>query len=148
MSKNNNTIKRFEIKSNPTDFPKYKILSSKESVKLIRKFYSDDIEIYESFFVLLLNRANTAIGYAKISQGGIVGTVIDPIIIAKYAIDSLSSGVILAHNHPSGNIKPSQADIRVTKEIKQGLDLFNIRVLDHVILTKNRYYSLADNQDL
>lgn len=142
------TVKRFEIKSNTTDFPKCKILSSKESVKFIRKFYSDDIEVYESFFVLLLNRANTTIGYAKISQGGIVGTVVDPIIIAKYAIDSLSSGVILAHNHPSGNITPSPEDICLTKEIKHGLDLFNIRVLDHVIITKNKYYSLADNRDL
>ena len=74
--------------------------------------------IYESVFILLLNRHNNTIGYAKISQGGVTGTVIDVKIIAKYIIDSLASGLILAHNHPSGNTRASSEDINITNKVK------------------------------
>lgn len=138
------TAKRFEIRANKTDFQKVQIKQSKDSVDFIRQFYFDDIEIYESFFLLLLNRANNTIGYTKISQGGIAGTVVDMSIVAKYAIDTLASNVILCHNHPSGNLTPSQADKQLTEKVKQGLKLFDINVLDHVILTSDKYYSFAD----
>jgi DNA repair protein RadC len=129
------------------DFKAVKITNSSDSYHFIQQFYSDDIEIFESFFIVLLNRANETIGWAKISQGGVAGTIADPIIIAKYAIDTLSSSVILAHNHPSGNLNPSQADINLTINVQDGLKLFNVRVLDHLILTKNSYYSLKDNNN-
>ena len=145
MKEYKSTTKKFEIKSNETEFPKVKISSSKDAADFIRKFYSDDIEIYESFFLLLLNRANNTVGYAKISQGGITGTVVDTKIIAKYVIDTLSSAVILAHNHPSGTLKPSQADIQVTKKITKVLEMVDSKVLDHVILTDEGEYSFADN---
>ena len=145
MKEYKTTTKKFEIKSNETEFPKVKISSSKDAADFIRKFYSDDIEIYESFFLLLLNRANNTVGYAKISQGGITGTVVDTKIIAKYIIDTLSSAVILAHNHPSGALKPSQADIQVTKKITKVLEMVDSKVLDHVILTDEGEYSFADN---
>lgn len=138
-------IKKYELKKNPTDFERVKITSSAIASEFIRKFYSDDIGIFESFFILLLDQSNTTIGYAKISQGGVAGTVADPIVIAKYAIESLSKGVILAHNHPSGNLRPSDADIRLTQKIKQGLSLFDITVLDHIILTEDAYTSFADD---
>ena len=136
--------KRFELKSIQSDFPKQKITSSRDSQEFIRQFYGDDIEIYESFFLLLLNRANNTIGYAKISQGGTAGTIVDSKIVAKYAVDSLASAVILAHNHPSGNRQPSPADIQITKKIKEGLKLLDIEVLDHIILTEESFYSFAD----
>lgn len=138
------TVKLYELKKLQTDFPESKILSSKHSEKFIRQFYNDDLEIFESFFILLLNRNNTTLGYAKISQGGISGTMADIKIIAKYCVDSLASAVILCHNHPSGNLKPSEQDIRLTKQIKEGLKLLDVKVLDHIILTTDSFYSLTD----
>ena len=142
--KNTNKLKVYSLKKNETEFENRQIATAKDAVDYIRQFYSDDIEIYESFFLLMLNRSMKTIGYVKISQGGIIGTVVDPIIVAKYAVDSLSTNIILAHNHPSGNIKPSQADINLTSRIKEGLKLFDISVLDHVILTKDSHFSFSD----
>jgi DNA repair protein RadC len=93
----------------------------------------------------LLDRQNKTIGYAKISQGGIFSTVVDVKIIAKYVVDSLASGIILAHNHPSGQLKASNEDIQVTNKIKEVLKHFDCVVLDHVILTVDSYYSMVDN---
>jgi DNA repair protein RadC len=138
------TLKRIQ-----TDFPKAAIRSSKDSAKFIKQFYVDDISIFESFFILMLNRSNTTIGYAKISQGGITGTSVDVRLIAKYAVDSLCCGVILAHNHPSGNLMPSRHDIELTKKVKSALSLFDIQVIDHVILTdSDSYCSLADEGNI
>ena len=110
------TIKLFELKKIQTEFPSVKITTPDQAADFIRQFYFDDIEIFESFFILLLNQGNKTIGYAKISQGGIAGTVVDVRIIAKYAVESLAVSVILAHNHPSGNLKPSEADLTITKK--------------------------------
>jgi DNA repair protein RadC len=142
------TIKLFELKKIQTEFPAIKISSSNEAANFIRRFYFDDIEIFESFFILLLNQANKTIGYAKISQGGIAGTVVDVRIIAKYAVESLAVSVILAHNHPSGNLKPSEADLTITKKIKEGLKILDIKVLDHIILTADSYYSFENEGNL
>lgn len=139
------TAKQFTIKAEKSDFPRQKIKSSKDAADFIRQFYSDDIEIFESFFLLLLNRANTTIGYAKISQGGTVGTVVDVKLIAKYALDSLAQGVILAHNHPSGMLVPSEQDKATTEKVKKALSLLDVSVLDHVILSSEGYYSFLDN---
>ena len=135
----------YELRKNQTNFVKEKIQSPADSAKYIKQFYTDDIEIYESFFLLLLNNANQTIGYAKISQGGIVSTVVDVRIIAKYVVDSLATGIILAHNHPSGNLKPSEADLRLTERVKEAMKLFDVAVLDHLILTADDYYSFSSN---
>lgn len=134
----------FTIKKNQTEFQNVKITSSKVAHEVISQYYGDDIDVFESFFILLVDRKNTTTGYAKISQGGIAGTVVDIKIIAKYAVDSLASGVILAHNHPSGNLNPSDADKQITKKIKQALQLLDVQVLDHLILTSNGYLSFTD----
>ena len=105
------TLPLYELKKVKTDFPCQKITSAQDAANFIKNFYGDDIEIFESVFLLLLNQANNTIGYAKISQGGIAGSVVDIRIICKYAVESLSTGVIIAHNHPSGNKKPSESDI-------------------------------------
>lgn len=139
------TAKQFTIKAEKSDFPRQKIKSSKDAADFIRQFYSDDIEIFESFFLLLLNRANTTIGYAKISQGGTVGTVVDVKLIAKYALDSLAQAVVLAHNHPSGMLVPSEQDKAITKKVQNALGLLEVSVLDHVILSSEGYYSFLDN---
>lgn len=103
--------------------------------------------------MIVENQSNIKVHLATteiISQGisAIAGTVVDVRIIAKYAVDSLAVGVILAHNHPSGNLKPSEADHRLTRQTKEGLKLLNIDVLDHIILTAEGYYSLADNSEI
>lgn len=133
------------LKKVQRDFPKVKIGGSADVEAFVRQFYGDDLEIFESMFLLMLNRANNTVGYAKISQGGVAGTVVDIKIIAKYALDSLASSVILCHNHPSGNTQPSQQDIAITKKCKDALGLFEISLLDHLILTAESSYSMADN---
>lgn len=138
----------FELRKNQTEFQPVEILSSDAAYNLIKNFYSDDIEILESCFILLLNNASKAIGYAKISQGGITGTVIDVRIVAKYAVDSLATSVILAHNHPSGNLNPSQADISMTEKVKNALALLDIKLIEHLILTVDGFYSFADEGHL
>ena len=143
-----NTISEYSLKYTKSEIQKTKVTTSESASNVIRKFYFDDINIYESFFILLLNRANNTTGFAKISQGGTAGTVVDIKIIAKYAVESLSSAVIICHNHQSGNIKPSEADINITKKIKDALLLLDISLTDHIILSENNYYSFADNGDL
>jgi DNA repair protein RadC len=137
-------LKEISLKFTKTEFERKKITTSKDAADIIKKFYSCDINIYESFFILLLNRSSTTIGFSKISQGGVAGTVVDLKIIAKYAIDSLASGIILAHNHPSGNLRPSDTDLQLTKKVKEGLKLLDVSVMDHLILTEESYYSFAD----
>lgn len=141
-------VKLYELKKLQTDFPKEKITGSKAAADFIRQFYGDDIEVFESVFILLLNIASNTIAYAKISQGGISGTVVDVRIVAKYAVESLATSIILAHNHPSGQLKPSSQDINITKKVKNALELLDIKVLDHIILTAEGYYSLADNGEV
>lgn len=146
---NNNVIKVPEInisfdKNRTVDFPK-KISGSDSAAELIRSLFDKgEIEFHEVFFVIYLNRANEPIGYYKHSVGGIAGTVADNRIILAGALKSLSSALIISHNHPSGNTKPSESDKVLTKKLQDGARLLDIAVLDHIILTKSDYSSLAD----
>ena len=142
------TISEYSLKYTKSEIQKTKVTTSESASNVIRKFYFDDINIYESFFILLLNRANNTTGFAKISQGGTAGTVVDIKIIAKYAVESLSSAVIICHNHPSGDKRPSDADLNITRRIKDALLLLDIKLIDHIIITENDFYSFADNGDL
>jgi len=99
---------------------------------------------HEEFWLLLLNRANKIIKKQPVSQGGVSGTVADPKIIFNHALSHLASSVILVHNHPSGNTKPSEADKRLTKQMFEAGKLLEIAVLDHIIFTDNAYFSFAD----
>jgi len=100
---------------------------------------------HEEFWIFFLNRANRVIHRMKLSQGGISGTVTDVRIIMKKAIENLSSGIIVCHNHPSGNLNPSDADTRITRKIKEAGDLLDIQLLDHLIISEKDYFSFADN---
>lgn len=111
-----------------------------------RKFYQDDILIFESSFIIMLNRRNEIIGWYKVSQGGLDSTVVDKRLVCKVAIDSLCTAVILCHNHPSGSSLPSGNDIKFTNEIKRCLGMFDITLLDHVILAEKEYFSFSDEQ--
>lgn len=137
--------KTYFLKKADSTLQNVKITTSDDAANFARQFYFEDIEIFESFFIILLNRANNTIGYVKISQGGTAGTVVDLKLIAFYAIETLSASVILVHNHPSGNINPSDADAIITKKAKNGLALLDINVLDHVILSKDNHFSFADD---
>lgn len=100
---------------------------------------------HEEFWILTLNRSNQILCKQKISQGGVSGTIADPKIIFNKALAHLASAVILAHNHPSGNKQPSQADIALTKKLKKAGDLLEIPVLDHIIFTDDGYFSFNDD---
>lgn len=121
---------------------KPKITCSKDAYEIIKPELMD--LSYEVFWILLLNRANQVIKKCQISAGGISGTVADPKIIFKTALEHLCSAIILVHNHPSGNLKPSAADISLTKKMKESGNLLEIPVLDHIIFTDNGYLSFAD----
>ncbi|AYA37318.1 JAB domain-containing protein [Hymenobacter oligotrophus] len=99
---------------------------------------------HEEFWVILLNRANVVMRQEKISSGGVAGTVADPKMIFKHALEQLASSIILVHNHPSGNRQPSAADIALTKKLKEAGKFLDLPVLDHLIYTDRGYYSFAD----
>lgn len=99
---------------------------------------------HEEFWILLLNRANEVIGRNNLSKGGVSGTVVDAKMIFKMAIEKLASAIILAHNHPSGNLRPSQADISLTNKIRDAGNILDIPVLDHLIIGNGAYYSFKD----
>jgi len=121
---------------------KPKINSSKDAYELI-KAHLLDIP-HEEFWIILVNRANRVIKKYQISQGGVAGTVADPKIIFKLALEELACGIILAHNHPSSNLTPSKEDLSLTQKLKEGGKLLEIQVLDHIILGGQKYFSFAD----
>lgn len=102
------------------------------------------IEFVEQFKILLLNRNNRVLGIFEVSTGGISGTVADPKLIFVAALKANASSIILAHNHPSGNLNPSEQDMRLTKRVKEAGNMLELPVLDHVIVTPEGYYSFAD----
>lgn len=119
------------------------IKSSKDAYQAIDSILSD--LPHEEFWVIYLNRKNEIIKKENISKGGITGTVADTKIIFKHAIELLATGVILCHNHPSGSVNPSQADISLTKKLKEIGNLMESPVLDHIIVGEKNYFSFADN---
>jgi DNA repair protein RadC len=108
-------------------------------------FPADTISLQEQFVVLYLNRANRVIGSYQLSKGGIAGTIADVRLILSVALKTLASGLILAHNHPSGNLKPSEADQQITSKIRQAAKLLDIELIDHIIISSEGYYSFADD---
>ncbi len=122
------------------------ISSSQDAYSLLGPMLSS--KNYEEFWIMLLNRRNQIIKTYKISEGGVSGTVADPKKIFKTALEHSASGLILCHNHPSGNLKPSQADIKLTRKIKTGGEQLDITILDHLIIAGSSYYSFADEGTL
>lgn len=106
-----------------------------------------DLDI-EQFWIILLNRSHEVIARRKISEGGVAGTVVDAKVVFKIAVELLASSIILAHNHPSGNLKPSQADKLLTEKLVQAGNVMNVNVLDHLIVSENGYYSFADEGEI
>ncbi|HEY8689377.1 MAG TPA: JAB domain-containing protein [Chitinophagaceae bacterium] len=121
------------------------IKTSKDAADLLRHLWSEDkIDFVEQFKVLFLNRANKVLGIFEVSTGGITGTVADPRLIFVAALKMNCTGILISHNHPSGNLKPSKPDEDLTLKIKQAGLFLDIKLLDHIIVTGEGYYSFAD----
>ena len=122
------------------------IKSSKDAADLLKQIWRDDkIDFVEQFKVLLLNKANRVLGLFEASSGGLTGTVADPRLIFVAALKANACGIIICHNHPSGNLKPSKADEDLTQKIKYAGKFLDITVFDHLIITSEGYYSFADD---
>lgn len=133
----------YRTKVKPSERPT--ISSSADIFKILRQIWNDGkIELVEEFKVLFLNRGNKVLGVFDASSGGITGTVADPRIILAAAVKASAVSLILSHNHPSGSIKPSRADEELTNKIKYGAQFLDIRLLDHIIITSETYFSFAD----
>lgn len=127
----------------PSDRPK--ISTSKEAYKiLLENWDSSTIELREEMKLVLLNNSNRVLGIYLVSQGGITGTIADPKLMFSVALKANATSIILCHNHPSGNLKPSNADIKVTDKCKRAGEFLEIRLLDHMIISREGYYSFAD----
>jgi DNA repair protein RadC len=124
-----------------------KIKNSEHAAELLKKhcFPEEEICLRERFIMMSLNRSNGVIGYCLIGIGGRSATIADVTIILQAAIKSNACGVLIAHNHPSGNLNPSDQDRRLTKAVKETLKLVDIDLLDHIIITDESFYSFADN---
>lgn len=122
---------------------KPKIQGSQDAFELVK---GDLIDLpHEEFWVLLLNRANRLIKKKRVSEGGVAGTIADPKIIYKLALEELASGIIIVHNHPSGNLSASQSDMTLTKKLKEAGKVLEIQLLDHLIIAGQKYFSFADD---
>ncbi len=127
-----------------TEMPEVtQIKCSKDVADIFQPLLSD--LLHEEFWILFLNRSNKVINQMKLSQGGISGTVTDVRIVMKKAIEYLASGIIVCHNHPSGNLNPSESDTKITQKIKEAGTMMDIQLLDHLIISDKEYYSFADN---
>lgn len=122
-----------------------KITTSAEAYAiLIANWSLDRVGLLEEFKIILLNRRNRVLGVVNISQGGVSGTLADPKVIFAVALKSAASAVIISHNHPSGELKPGSNDINLTRKLQEGGKLLDIEVMDHLIVSKDSFYSFAD----
>ncbi len=121
---------------------KLKITSSKCIYDNFKHLFED--KVHEEFYIILLNRSNQVIKYVLISKGGLSSTIVDGKIIFKDVLENNASAFIMCHNHPSGNLKPSQSDVDLTKRINGFAKMIDIQLLDHLIFTDNGYYSFVD----
>jgi len=125
------------------EIPEKPQISSSNDAYQILKLHLADLRT-EEFWAIFLNQSNKVIHIAQLTQGGINQSIVDIRIVFKTALDHFATGIIISHNHPSGNLKPSQEDIQITKKIKEAGNLMNIQLLDHLIITQNSYLSFAD----
>ena len=139
------TVGEVELTYKSTSKSRNKIYSSEDAYKYLLPTYKKGTICYKEYFkVLFLNQANQILGYTLISEGGLTETTADVRLIFQAALLTNSVALILAHNHPSGNLKPSPEDIRLTKQVREASNFMRIKILDHIILSDTEYYSFAD----
>ncbi|MDQ1162061.1 DNA repair protein RadC [Chryseobacterium sp. SORGH_AS 447] len=122
---------------------KSSITCSNDGYQILKKYLSDIRT--EEFWAIFLNQNNRVLHFAQLTQGGINQSIVDVRVLFKTALDHFSTGIIVAHNHPSGNLKPSNEDIDITQKIKEAGKILNIQLLDHLIITQNSYFSFSDD---
>lgn len=128
---------------NAIPIEKAKIRTSNDAyLQLVSQFVDQHVE---EFHILLLNQASEVISKHLVSRGGITSTVVDVRVLARLAIEGKATAVIISHNHPSGQLHPSAADSEITCKVKKGLELLDIKLLDHIILANNTFFSFSDN---
>jgi len=142
----NQDIPEIKISFSTKVLPKNRklITSSKNAFDVLQPFFMDSMEHKELFFAIFMNRANKVLGVYTVSSGGTAGTVADPKIIFQAALKAHSSTIVLSHNHPSGNLRPSEADIKLTNKLKSAGQFLDMPVVDHLIMTTDGYFSFAD----
>lgn len=144
-------MKKYNIICEPVaeyKLAKSKVNNSEDSARVAREIFSDEkfqILVKEYAVAILINKANAVVGHLVLSEGGTDATIIDPKLVGKAICDTLSQGLILVHNHPSGQLSASAQDVQMTKRIEKVCNVFDVRLLDHIILTDGGYYSLRDN---
>lgn len=147
----NNIVSEVELtyKNNVPYNQRQKISNSQGAYEILTNLFPENTMNYrETFIVLYLNRANQVLGYSVISQGGTSSTTVDIKMVIQTALLANASCIMLAHNHPSGNLRPSSDDNRITNRIIEAARLFDITVLDHIIITNESYYSFTDNGNI
>lgn len=140
-----NKISEIKVSYNTRQIPKEKIKSSQDAyLILFNSWAKGTLELHEEFKIVLLNNSNEVLGIYPLSRGGITGTVVDIRLIFSVALKCNAVGIILAHNHPSGVLKPSEPDKTITRKIKNASEIMDIKLLDHLIITKNGFFSFSD----
>lgn len=143
------TVGEVELSYKPKFKNLHKIVSSEDAYKYLLPTYKEGTICYKEYLkVLFLNQANQVLGYTLISEGGITETSVDVRVILQAALLTNSMALVLAHNHPSGNLRPSRQDMEITKQVKEAAKLIRITVIDHLILTDAGYYSFSDEGQL
>jgi DNA repair protein RadC len=143
------TVGEVELSYKPKFKKLHKVASSEDAYRYLLPTYREGTICYKEYFkVLFLNQANQVLGYTLISEGGITETSVDVRIILQAALLTNSVALVLAHNHPSGSMKPSRQDMEITKQVKEAARLMRITVIDHLILTDEGYYSFSDEGEL
>ena len=136
---------KIKVKVSVTKGDKVTITSPDKMVEVMRSIFDADTILWtEEVIMVCLNRANDVVGYYKISSGGFSGSVVDPRVVMTIALQNASSSIILAHNHPSGNLKPSEGDKAITEKIKNACAFFDMKLLDHLIITDESYFSFNE----
>jgi DNA repair protein RadC len=143
--KHNTQVSEIQVSYTPNLLVDMSIKNSKKSFELIlNEWELETLQMQEEVKIILLNRSNKVLGIYSLAKGGLTSCIVDVRIILSIALKTLATGIILVHNHPSGNLKPSKADLDITKKLKNSCDLLDISLLDHLIITKDNYFSFAD----
>lgn len=131
-----------------TPYKRVKIKDAKDVADYVRPFISETLMAFETFMLIGLNKANNTVGWGIVSQGGLSAVLVDIRILMKMALDMCCNSIILCHNHPSGTLNPSAEDRALTRRVASACELVDLRLLDHVIITKEGHYSFKDNGEL
>ncbi len=150
MDKSSSVVEEIRVVYKPTKIGNKPIVTSIDAYEILRYYFDPStISFQESFIVIFLNNQNFVKGIHRLFVGGIASTIVDIRLIFSIALKSASTSIVISHNHPSGVLKPSQQDLALTKRIREGCQMFEIKLVDHLILSPyGNFYSMADEGDL